>query len=157
MNIVHHPRPCIPQSADAITTSVDLAPFGMPARQELLIVEPSPTGNYVVSCLPFFTYGIQFGDLVEIRSPGNEFLRVLKSAGLRTLRFAFRDSNLAGRAHEELHRKFLASRLLHEWHGSGYLAVLLRHTEDQERALQCLGEFAEKEMGEWEIDPEPFA
>lgn len=128
----------------------------MPNRREQLVVVASPQGNYVVSCLPFFTYGIQFGDLVEIRTPGNEFHRVLKAAGLRTLRFAFSDLNIAQRAHEELHRRFLASSLLHEWHGSGYLAVLLRDIGDQERALNCLDALIEKDIGHWEVDPEPF-
>jgi hypothetical protein len=148
----------MPSPPNEVTTmTVNLAPFGMPDRYERLVVVPSSEGNYVVACLPFFTYGIQFGDLVELRRPGNAFERVLKCAGLRTLRFAFSDPARADEAHEELHGKFVASGLPHEWHGAGYLAVLLRNLGDQERALRCLGEFAEEGNGCWEVDPEPFA
>lgn len=156
-NVVDHPRPCMPSPRDAATMTVNLAPFGMPDRYERLIVEPSPEGNYVVACLPFFTYGIQFGDLVELGEPDHEFKRVLKGAGVRTLRFAFNDSTRAEKAHEELHGKFIASGLPHEWHGSGYLAVLLRSARDQKRALNWLGKFVENGDGAWEVDPEPFA
>jgi hypothetical protein len=155
--VVDHPRPCMPSPPEATTMTVSLAPFGMPDRYERLIIVPSPEGNHVVACLPFFTYGIQFGDLVELREPGNEFKRVLKCAGLRTLRFAFNDPTRDDDAHEELHGKFVASGLPHEWHGAGYLAVLLRNVGDQERALTCLGVFAEEGNGCWEVDPEPFA
>lgn len=156
-NIVDHPQPCLPSSVDATTMTVSLAPFGMPNRYERLIVEPASDGQFVVACLPYFTYGIQFGDLVEMHQPSHEFERVLKHAGLRTLRFAFNEPELANQVHEQLHGNIVASGLPHEWRGSGYLAVLLRHREDQERALSCLGDFATAEYGSWEVDPEPFA
>jgi hypothetical protein len=145
----------MPSPPEAVTMTVDLAPFGMPGRYERLIVAPSPEGNYVVACLPFFSYGIQFGDLVELRQPGNAFERVLKCAGLRTFRFAFNEPTRAAEAHAELHGRVLDSRLPHEWHGAGYLAVLLRNLRDQEHAVACLGGFADN--GSWEVDPEPFA
>jgi hypothetical protein len=156
-NVVDHLRPCIPAPPEAVTMTVSLAPFGMPDRYERLIVVPSPQGNYVVACLPFFSYGIRFGDLVELREPGKEFERVLKGAGLRTLRFGFNDPARADEAHKTLHSKLVASGLPHEWHGAGYLAVLLRNVADQERALSCLEEFANVDCGRWEVDPEPFA
>jgi hypothetical protein len=145
----------MPSPPEAETMMVDLASFGMPGRYERLIVVPSPTGNYVVACLPFFSYGIQFGDLVKVRRPGKAFERVLKCGGLRTLRFAFDELTRAAEAHEELHRRIIATRLPHEWHGAGYLAVLLRNLRDQKRALASLAEFADD--GSWEVDPEPFA
>jgi hypothetical protein len=144
----------MPSPADAAIMTVNLAPFGMPDHYEQLIVVPSPAGNHVVACLPFFSYGIQFGDLVELREPGSVFERVLRPAGSRTLRFAFNDESCADDAHDELHRKLVATGLPHEWHGSGYLAVLLRNLRDQERALACLANSIED--GSWEVDPEPF-
>src|SRR5258708_27044538 len=137
-NVVDHPRPCMPSPPEAEAMTVSLAPFGMPNRYERLVVVPSPEGNHVVACLPFFSYGVQFGDLVKLRRPGNAFERVLKCAGLRTLRFAFNEPTRADEAHGELHRKVIATRLPHEWHAAGYLAVLLRGLRDQELALACL-------------------
>jgi hypothetical protein len=128
----------------------------MPGRYERLIVQPSPDGNYVVACLPFFSYGIQFGDVVELGEPDHEFKRVLKESGLRTLRFAFNDAARAENAHEELHGRLIASGLPHEWHGAGYLAVLLRSAGDQNLALICLGKFVDNGDGVWEVNPEPF-
>jgi hypothetical protein len=60
-------------SPESATMTVSLAPFGMPDRYERLVVEASPDGDNVVACPPFFSYGIQFGDLVRVREPGNEF------------------------------------------------------------------------------------
>lgn len=137
--------------------TVDLEPFGMVNRCERLAVAPAPAGNYTVACLPFFTYGIHYGDIVEVEETSNEFLRVVKDAGLRTLRFAFNDLNFAVQSHEKLHGELVAADLVHEWHGAGYLAVLIRSVEDQNRALSCLGEFASEPWGSWEVDSEPFA
>jgi hypothetical protein len=146
----------MPSPPEAATMTVSLAPFGMPDRYERLIVVPSPEGNYVVACLPFFSYGIQFGDLVKTQQPGNSFERVLKPSGLRTLRFAFNEPANADERHEEIHGQFFATALPHEWHGTGYLAVLLRNSQDQEQALACLTSAVENGVGSWEVDPEPF-
>ena len=81
-NVVDHPRPCMPSPPEAATMTVSLAPFGMPDRYERLIVAPSPEGHYVVACLPFFSYGIQFGDLVEMKVPGNEFEARVEACGV---------------------------------------------------------------------------
>ena len=156
-NVVDHPRPCMPSPPEAAQMTVSLASFGMPDRYERLIIVPSPTGDYVVACLPFFSYGIQFGDFVTIQQPGNVFERVLKSSGLRTLRFAFTSPSIADEHHEQLHGKVVASGLPHEWHGSGYVAVLLRHLQDQEIALNCLASAIESGEGCWEVDPKPYS
>ena len=153
-DIADHPKPCLPLGPGTATMTVNLAPFGMPGRCERLIVAPSPEGDYVVCCLPFFTYGIQYGDLVKVREYDREFECVLKSAGLRTLRFAFKDPGHAEKAHERLHGKLVASGLPHEWHRPGYLAVLIRNLHDQERAFTCLAGLLD--AGHWEVDPEPF-
>lgn len=137
--------------------TVDLTAFGMPDCYERLTVEPSPEGNYVVACLPFFTYGIQFGDLVEVREPESVFGRVLKRSGFRTLRIAFSDQPTAGQGHEALHARFIGIRLPHEWHGARYVSVLIRCLAEQERALSCVEDAIQDGKLHWEVDPEPFA
>ena len=155
-NVADHLHPCMPLSPDATSMTVSLAPFGMPDRYERLIIVPSPIGDYVVACLPFFTYGVQFGDHVRIRQPGNLFERVLRPCGLRTFRFAFNDPAEGDSSHEELRSKMVASGLPHEWRGSGFVAVLLKNHADQVRLLSLLTEYLEDGRGRWEVDPEPF-
>lgn len=137
--------------------TVDLEPFGVPNSSERLAVLPVDGGNYVVTCLPFFTTGIQFGDLVELRASDNEFVRVLMSAGLRTLRFSFGDTGSPAEAFETIDGRIAASGLPVEWHGTDHVAILLQDERDQERALSCLAEFISDSYGDLEIDPEPFA
>ena len=65
--------------------------------------------------------------------------RVLRHAGSRTLRFAFNDPTRAEEAHQELHGRVIASGLPHEWHGAGYLAVLLRNVRRPGAGFGILG------------------
>ena len=103
-NIAEHPRPCAPRSARAIDALVDLAQFGMPGRYERLVLDPSPAGNHVVACLPFFTYGIQFGDHVAVRDDGS-FSHVIAASGLRTFRVALKEATAGRLSHERLHER----------------------------------------------------
>jgi len=155
-NWADHLSPCCGHSPDSIVMTVDLAPFQLPDRYERLIVAPSPQGDYVVACLPFFTYGIQFGDLIKLQQPGNMFERVLESSGLRTLRIAFNSDRDAGDKHEQLHGKIIQSGLPHEWYGSTYVSVLIRHARDQEHLLSRMDDFLENGSVCWEVDPESF-
>jgi len=139
---------------------VDLGTFGMPGRFERLTIVPSREENYVVACLPFFAYGIHFGDLVAVQGQDNRFDRVLNASGLRTLRIAFTDASLMQEHHESIHAKIIGCGLPHEWHGSGYMSVLIRNPDDQERILSSVGEFIRDGCGgswEWEVDPEAFS
>jgi hypothetical protein len=155
--IADHPRPCMPPPPDAVAVTVDLAAFGMPGRSERLVAVPAVDGHYVVACLPFFTYGIQFGDLVQVREPGRAFERVLRPSGLRTFRVAFADRAAAGECHVDLHTRIARAGLPCEWHGAGYAAVLIRDVGDQERALSCIAAAVQDGRVQWEVDPQPFA
>ena len=124
-NVVEHPNPCVPSVETLLTIMVDLAGFGMLGRVEKLAVSKSPTGDYVVSCLPFFTYGIQLGDHVAAQEPGMMFERVLQGSGLRSLRIAFSDTIQGDSRHQAIHERLVQAKLLHEWHGSGYASMIL--------------------------------
>jgi hypothetical protein len=156
LNCACHPNPCMGTAPECTTMVVDLAQFEMPDRFERLVVTPSPLGNYVVACLPFFTYGINFGDWVELREPGKEFVRILEKCGLRTLRIAVYDDSIAEAMHKELHRKLIDASFPHEWHRCGYVAILIRDKDDQSRAMQLFESVIEDEVACWEVDPEPF-
>jgi hypothetical protein len=157
MNFVWHPNPCMASSPECTEMVVDLTPFDMPGRFERLVVTPSPSGNHVVVCLPFFTYGINFGDWVEMREPGNEFVRVLEKSGLKTIRVAFHEDSIAETMHEELHGKLNGTSLPHEWHRPTYLAVLIRDEDDQRLALSIFQSAIEDDLICWELDPDVMA
>lgn len=154
MSNVYHLHPCIPITGEPVFMPVDLAAFGMPGRFEYLSVLPSPVGNYVVACLPFFTYGIAYGDLVAVKGPEFEFDRILASSKLRTFRLAIADAAQMDVLHETLHRSIIESGLPHEWHNAGYVSVLIRHQEDQDHLLSCIGDVIQSEDTYWEVDPE---
>jgi hypothetical protein len=156
-NVADHPCPCMPTPVGATKMIVDVGPFGMPGCVERLVVEPSPAGGFVVACLPFFSYGIQFGDLVEVQERGQVFERVVKSSGLRTLRIAFRKKDTARHRHERIHGELVKSGLPHEWRGFGYVSVLVRDLSDQERALSCVADDVRDGTVSWEVDPAPFS
>ena len=154
--IAHHPRPCIPPSPNGSTIDVDLSEFGIAGRFEQLNVEPSPIGHYVVACLPFFTYGIHFGDLIEVCDTGRRFVRVRSRSGLRTMRIAINEQKKSAELHQSLHAAIVNSGLPHEFHGAGYACVLLRCIEDQDRVLSCLKAAISNDQICWEVDSEPF-
>jgi hypothetical protein len=135
---------------------VDLSRFGMQGRFEHLTILSSPAGGYVVACLPFFTRGIAFGDLVAVEGPENRFCHVVERSGLRTLRAAFTDQSLAEKDHPELHQVIYEMGHPHEWHGSGYLAVLIRSLADQQQVADGLNKWIADGTLLCEVDPEPF-
>jgi hypothetical protein len=155
-NWADHPNPCLGNPPDGLIMTVDLAPFELPERFERLVIVPSPKGNYVVACLPFFSYGIQFGDLVRLQQPGNRFDCVLESSNLRTIRIAFNHEKDVDSVHEELHGRIVTAGLPHEWYGSGYVAVLLRDVQDENRVLSLVDDLVGSGIVCWEVDPEPF-
>jgi hypothetical protein len=110
----------MPLASDSTVVNVDLTAFGMPGCIERLAVAHSSGCAFVVACLPFFTYGIQFGDLIAVRKPEMVFDRGIKPRRLRALRLAFNDKKLGGQHHEEIHGRLIGRGLSHEWHGSGY-------------------------------------
>jgi hypothetical protein len=154
-SVARHRRPAF-DTGNCIEADVDLSRYGMEGRIERVWAEPSPIGNYVVASLPFFSYGIHFGDLIEVDSGSNAFHRVIKPSGLRTMRVAFVDREVGERRHQAIHEGLARSRLVHEWHGYGYVAVLLRNVDDQRTALAVFDLEVSTGEVEWEVDPQPF-
>ena len=154
-NVVRH-RPPSFDKGNCLEMDVDLSNHGMKGRVEKIWVMPNENGDYVVACLPFFCYGIQFGDLVATGAPEVTFRSVIRSVGLRTMRVAFVESAIAKEQHEAVHARLIESRLTHEWHRVEYVAILLRGPGDQEAALAALEPQITKGLVQWEVDPLPF-
>lgn len=154
--IVEHPRPCMP-GPDSTAITVDLSDFGKPGYVERLLVHPSPEGGFVIGCLPFFTYGIQFGDLVAVRKRDMTFKHVVNQCGLRAFRMAFRDKAVGNQRHEEIHGRVIKTGFLHEWLAPGYCSILVRNAGDQAAILATLDDIIRDDTVCWEVDPEPFS
>ncbi|UXY33269.1 DUF4265 domain-containing protein [Streptomyces albidocamelliae] len=108
--------------------------------------------TFEVACLPFFTYGICYRDVVTIDS--NHLLtRVMGKSGHRTLRVALvvehADRN---RIHERLHGKTVDAGLPHEWLQDTYLAVDLPPDSDETSFVEVLEPLAQAGTLHWELD-----
>ena len=154
-NTLRHERP-LSEGPSAQAVQVSLALADMPGRFEQLWAYESPEGGFVVASLPFFARGIAFGDLVEVSQPGQEVTRVVRQSGLRTVRACFTDRSSVTSRHEAVHGKIEALRLPSEWHGGGYVAVLVRSFEDQEAVLRALAPQLQAGIMVAEVEPEPF-
>jgi hypothetical protein len=133
---------------------VDLTPFGMPGKTEELCCEEVAPGEFIVSCLPFFARGIAFGDLISAATEDSSFTSVLRHTGFRMLRACFAEPSLAATHHDRVHAILASVRHPHEWHGSGYFAVLLPDCQAEVEVLQSLAEFFEKGILTYEVEPE---
>ncbi|MBS0260861.1 MAG: DUF4265 domain-containing protein [Planctomycetes bacterium] len=136
---------------------VDLTPNGMPGKTEELCCDEVAPGKYVVCCLPFFAYGIAFGDLISAPAENLQFASVLRHSGLRTLRACFVEHSLAATLHEPVHAILSSLRHPHEWHGNGYFAVLLPDQQAEEETLKALAEFVENGILTHEVEPDSTA
>ena len=151
-----HRNPAFP-GPDGRAVVVDLTPFQMPGRTEELWCHEVEPGQLVVSCLPFFTRGIAFGDLVSAEAPDYVFKAVIRRSGLRSLRACFPDRAVAQAHHDTVHAALSRLPHPHEWHGAGYFAVLMPTPEAEAEIRQALAPFLEDGRLVWEIDPEPAA
>ncbi|MFD4232162.1 DUF4265 domain-containing protein [Streptomyces sp. NPDC058545] len=79
--------------------------------------------RFEVTCLPFFTYGICYLDVVTIDSD-HQVASVVQKSGHRTLRVALVAQHQdRDQLHELLHGKVVEAALPHEWLQGTYLSV----------------------------------
>ncbi|MEV5505558.1 DUF4265 domain-containing protein [Streptomyces orinoci] len=108
--------------------------------------------RFEVTCLPFFTYGICYRDVVTI--DGNHMVSaVVEKSGHRTLRVALAAEHRDGeRLHDLLHGKVTEVGLPHEWLHGTYLAVDLAPGADAAGLVAVLESPSQKGALHWEID-----
>ncbi|MFD5593923.1 DUF4265 domain-containing protein [Streptomyces griseorubiginosus] len=108
--------------------------------------------TFEVACLPFFTYGICYRDVVTIDSH-HLLTRVVRKSGHRTLRVALVVEHVdRDQVHELLHGKAVAGDLAHEWLQGTYLAVDLPPGTDEASFVEALEPLAQAGALHWEID-----
>lgn len=105
-----------------------------------------------MACLPFFTYGICYRDVVTVDS-NHLVTAVLEKSGHRTLRVALVvDHPDRDQLHELLHAKVVEADLPHEWLQGTYLAVDLPPGTDPTALVKTLEAPAQTGALHWEID-----
>lgn len=108
--------------------------------------------RFEVACLPFFSYGICYRDVVTIDS-NHLVASVVQKSGHRTLRVALvtghHDRN---QLHEHLHGKVVEAALPHEWLQGTYLSVDLPPGTDPAALVEALEPSARAGALHWEID-----
>lgn len=116
----------------------DLADHDMPGRMEQLWAQQMDRDEFVLCCIPFFTYGLALGDRVKT-SPrgGREYVisERLHSSGRITYRCWFGDLAPATRDKARLDAVVLCQRegWLFEWSSTNLLAVDIPSALQQSR------------------------
>jgi Domain of unknown function (DUF4265) len=146
--IATHSEPAWRDRSDYIIR-VDLADHGMPGSSEQLWARRVDEHTFEICCIPFFTYGIALGDLVEW-TEADQRATVRGRSGHRNLRIAFCDRSDATDEHESLHGKLVRAGCLVEFSGHGFGAVDLGNDEQREAALAVLAPYVEAERITWE-------
>ncbi|RLU79741.1 hypothetical protein CTZ27_36555 [Streptomyces griseocarneus] len=120
-------------------------------REQLWTRQITDDGFEVV-CLPFFTYGICYRDVVTIDS-NHLVSAVVHKSGHRTLRVALVIKHYnRDQLHELLHGKVAEADLPHEWLQGTYLAVDLAPGADPATLVAALEPLAQAGALHWEID-----
>lgn len=108
--------------------------------------------RFEVTCLPFFTLGICYLDVVTIDS-NHLVTSVVQKSGHRTLRVALAVEHLdRDRLHELVHGKVVEAALPHEWLQGTYLSVDLPPGADPAALTEVLKAPAQTGALHWEID-----
>ncbi len=108
--------------------------------------------TFEVACLPFFTYGICYRDVVTIDS-NHLVTGVVRKSGHRTLRVALVVEHAdRDRVHELLHSRTVAADLPHEWLQGTYLSADLPPGSDEVPFVEMLEALAQAGVLKWEID-----
>ncbi|MEV6332932.1 DUF4265 domain-containing protein [Streptomyces sp. NPDC051909] len=125
---------------------------GLDDCREQLWTRQLTEDTFEVACLPFFTYGICYRDVVTIDS-NHLVKRAVRKYGHRTLRVApVVEHADRDQAHELLYGKAVDTGLPHEWLQGTYLAVDLPPGSDVAPFVEVLEPLAQAGALHWEID-----
>jgi hypothetical protein len=100
----------------------DLSQNEMKGHHEQIWAKKINDYQFVICCIPFFTYGISLGDIVQT---DNDYIiqNKILSAGHRTLRIAVANKAHLDQLHISIHEWAENTNFLYEWYASGYLAI----------------------------------
>ena len=129
---------------------VDLTPYGFDADTfEQLWVRTDDESSFEVCCIPFFTYGIALGDLIEL-DRDSRVASVVHRSGRKVIRVAFGGRAEAAIRHEQLHGLLVTSGALHEFSSSGYVSVDLQDQRQADAVVSALQPLVDAGAIMWE-------
>jgi hypothetical protein len=102
----------------------DLSGTGMPGRLEQLWARQLAGDSFELCCIPFFTYGLALGDVVQTTPHGERSYvdnRVTATSGRRVLRVWLAEADAEARAIIE--RYLDETKALNEWSSENLLAI----------------------------------
>jgi hypothetical protein len=144
-DIATHEAPAWMPQANFIIVA-DLGVHGMQGRLEQLWARQLCEAEFVICCVPFFTYGIALGDRVStsLREDRRYIIEdVRERSGRRVSRLWLKDVDDAGRA--ELKAFISEQRLLSEWYSTNLLALdIPEDLEVTEKVRSFLQQYAER-------------
>lgn len=101
-----------------------LSEYGMEGRWEQLWAKRVGHNEFVLCCIPYFTYGMALGDrLCTAGSGGRNYVvsKVVSRSGHRVLRLWLKHATLEGR--RRVQDALAMSTLLHEWSSANLVAI----------------------------------
>ncbi|MEK6719842.1 MAG: DUF4265 domain-containing protein [Chloroflexota bacterium] len=104
---------------------VDLQAHDLPGHWEQLWVRRLQDETFQLCCIPFYTYGLSLGDIVEATSDDGGAVvlrRLVRASGHRTVRAALR-RNAPEPVHSALHEIVSDLGVPHEWKAGGFVAI----------------------------------
>ncbi len=150
-NIAMHEEPVWMAQANFIIVA-DLGAHGMQGRLEQLWAKQLGETEFILCCIPFFTYGLALGDRVSTSLCDERryiIEEVRERSGRRVSRLWLKDVNEAGRV--ELKAFVSEQRLLSEWYSMNLLALDIPEVpEITEKVRAFLQQFTECRGGQVE-------
>ncbi len=119
MNIYQHDGAVRP--ADFLLR-VDLTDHGAPGHFEQLWAKQIGALQFQIASIPYLTYGISLGDIVETDDL-YDYIRVLVRSGRRVLRISIANVALLEPMRRRIQKWIDGSGLLHEWLNGNYVAI----------------------------------
>jgi Domain of unknown function (DUF4265) len=144
-DIATHEDPAWMQQANFIIVA-DLGAHGMQGRLEQMWAKQLGETEFILCCIPFFTYGMALGDRVFTSSREDRryiIEEVRGRSGRRVSRLWLKDVDEAGRV--EVKAYISEQRLLSEWYSINLLALDIPEVpEVAEEIRSFLQQFAER-------------
>jgi len=133
---------------------LDLGPYGLPGRYEQCWTRTEDKRLFEMCCIPFFTYGISLGDVLEVNQETGAH-SINSKSGRRTIRVGFQNDEDAHREHDQLHDALVGTLGCQtEFHGPHYAAIDLADDQQAFAVIDVLTRLHEAGSVIWEwADP----
>ena len=151
-NIVTHSDPIGRERTNYINRiAIDNPPDG---RFEQVWTHTDDNKVFELCCIPFFPYGVSYGDLIAITDDGA--FQVVKKSGHQTIRVVIHDAKYAQERHAEFHGLIASAGVRSETsgHAASYWALDIENSNQAREVVRVLTPLSEVRTLDWEwADP----